>query len=74
MEKAEEDLIARYIDRDKELKKFVEDHRKLEAILEDFNKRLHLAPEEEMKKKEIQKTKLRGKDKIFEILSKYREA
>jgi uncharacterized protein YdcH (DUF465 family) len=74
MEKAEEDLIARYIDQDEDLKKFVEDHRKLEAILEDFNKRLHLTPEEEMEKKEIQKTKLRGKDKIFKILSKYREA
>lgn len=74
MEKAEEDLIARYIDQDEDLKKFVEDHRKLEAILEDFNKRLHLTSEEEMEKKEIQKTKLRGKDKIFKILSKYREA
>ncbi|MDO9529459.1 MAG: hypothetical protein Q7J27_09895 [Syntrophales bacterium] len=74
MEKVEEDLIARYIDQDEELKKFVEDHGKLEAILEDFNRRLHLTPEEEMEKKEIQKTKLRGKDKIFKILSQYREA
>jgi len=73
MERAEEDLIVRYVDQDEELRKCVEDHKKLEAVLEDFNKRIYLAPEEEIEKKKIQKIKLAGKDKIYKILSKYRE-
>lgn len=73
MEKSDEVLIARYIDQDEELKRFVEDHRKFEKILEDFNKRVYLTPEEEFEKKKVQKLKLLGKDRIHRILSKYQE-
>jgi uncharacterized protein YdcH (DUF465 family) len=73
MEKNDETLIARYIERDEELKRFVEDHRKYEKMLEDFNKRVYLTTEEEVEKKKIQKLKLHGKDRIHQILTKYRE-
>ena len=73
MEKAEEDLIASHIGQDEELRKCVEDHKRLETVLEDYNKRIYLTPEEEIEKKKIQKIKLAGKDKIYKILSKYRE-
>jgi hypothetical protein len=73
MERVEENLIAKYVDQDEELRKCVEDHKKLEAVLEDFNKRIYLTPEEEIEKKKIQKIKLVGKDRIYKILSKYRE-
>jgi len=72
MEKNDEALIARYVDQDDELRKYVEDHRRFERTLEDFNKRVYLTPEEEVEKKKIQKLKLYGKDKIHRILSKYR--
>lgn len=72
MEKSDEFLIAQYINNDLELKKHVEEHASYERILEDFNKRVYLTPEEEMEKKTIQKKKLLGKDKIHEILAKYR--
>jgi len=73
MERVEKNLIAKYVDQDEELRKCVEDHKKLEAVLEDFNKRIYLTPEEEIEKKKIQKIKLVGKDRIYKILSKYRE-
>ena len=73
MERAEEDLIAKHISRDEELRKCVECHKGLENDLEDFNRRIHLTPKEEMEKKEVQKRKLVGKDKILKILSRYRE-
>ena len=73
MEKSDEDLIARYVDQDDELKKHVENHKRFENVLEDFNRRVYLTPEEEMEKKKIQKTKLHGKDRIHRILLKYRE-
>ncbi len=73
MEKEDELLISKYIKNDDELRKYVEDHRRLESELERFNKRVYLTPEEEMEKKKLQKRKLLGKDRIHEILSKYRQ-
>jgi len=73
MEKEDELLISKYIKNDDELRKYVEDHKRLEKELEQFNKRVYLTPEEEMEKKKLQKRKLLGKDRIHEILSKYRQ-
>jgi uncharacterized protein YdcH (DUF465 family) len=72
MEEVDELLIKKYIHQDDELRKYVEDHEKLEADLENFNKRIYLTAEEEIEKKNLQKRKLRGKEQIFRILAKYR--
>ncbi|MCX5842929.1 MAG: DUF465 domain-containing protein [Deltaproteobacteria bacterium] len=72
MEEADELLIKKYIQKDEELRKYVEDHEKLEADLEGFNKRIYLTAEEEVEKKNLQKRKLRGKEQIFRILARYR--
>jgi uncharacterized protein YdcH (DUF465 family) len=72
MEETEENLIQKYIHQDAELKKYVENHKKLEADLANFNKRIYLTPEEEIQKKDLQKKKLIGKEKIYKILDKYR--
>jgi len=73
MERTDEVLIERYIQQDGELKQHVEDHRKLEIALEDFNKRIYLTPQEEIEKKKLQKLKLASKDRIYAILAKYRK-
>lgn len=73
MEKEDELLISKYIKSDDELRKYVEDHKRLESELELFNRRVYLTPEEEMEKKKLQKRKLLGKDRIHEILSRYRQ-
>jgi hypothetical protein len=72
MEKRDIELIEKFSVVDEELKKEVEEHRKFEEMLNDFNKRAYLTPEEEVEKKRIKKLKLRGRDKIEEILAKYR--
>jgi hypothetical protein len=72
MEEADEILIGKYLDRDEELKRYVEAHRQLEADLERYNSRIYLTPEEEVEKKTLQKKKLLGKEKIYRILAKYR--
>ena len=72
MEKWDEDLIARLLPRDEELRKYVEEHRRYEDKLEQFNQRAYLTTAEEMEKKRIQKLKLAGRDKIETILAKYR--
>lgn len=73
MEEAVEVLIKKYIDRDEELRKYVKDHEKIEADLEQYNKRIYLTAEEEVERKNLQKRKLQGKEQIYKILAKYRE-
>ena len=73
MEKAEELLIQKYIQQDIELKKIVEDHKKLEGDIENFNRRIYLTSEEEIERKNLQKKKLHKKEQIFKILAKYRK-
>jgi uncharacterized protein len=72
MEETDLQLIRKLIPKDKELKKLWDEHQGYEEKLEQLNKRRYLSTEEEMRRKEIQKLKLHGKDKIEEILRKYR--
>jgi len=72
MEAKDEKLIKELVVKDMELKKYVDEHDTFEKQLEGFNKKKYLTPEEEIERKRIQKLKLSGRDKIEEILSKYR--
>ncbi len=72
MEKFEEILIEKHIAEDKELRKYVDEHRQFEADLENLNRLNHLTPEEEIVRKVLQKKKLLGMEKIFTILERYR--
>jgi len=59
--------------KNRELKKLWDEHQDYEEKLEQLNKKRYLSTEEEMRRKEIQKLKLRGKDRIEEILRSYRD-
>ena len=72
MEKREEEFIVSLLDKDPELKKYYEEHQELERKLEGYQNKSHLTPLEEVEKKRLQKLKLIGKDKIMEILGRYR--
>jgi uncharacterized protein YdcH (DUF465 family) len=73
MEEMELQLIRRLIPKNEELKKLWDEHQGYEEKLEQLNKRRYLSTEEEIRRKEIQKLKLKGKDRIEEILRSYRE-
>ncbi|MBW1917198.1 MAG: DUF465 domain-containing protein [Deltaproteobacteria bacterium] len=72
MEKKDEELIARWIDQDPELKHLMGEHQEFERQLEDLNRRFYLTPEESIARKRIQKLKLAGRDRIEQLLAKYR--
>ncbi len=74
MEEREERMIASVLDKDPELRKYYEEHLEYEKQLVALHDRGHLSPEEEMEKKRIQKLKLVGKDRIMQILGKYKSA
>jgi uncharacterized protein YdcH (DUF465 family) len=72
MEKNDLDLIAQWEDRDPELKRYLAEHREFERVLDELNKRPYLTAQETMERKRLQKLKLAGRDKIEQILAKYR--
>ncbi|GBD25003.1 hypothetical protein HRbin30_00317 [bacterium HR30] len=74
MERKDEELIQQLIGQDEELRRYYEEHLELERQLAELNRRLYLTPQQELEKKRLQKLKLAGKDKIMEILARYRQA
>jgi uncharacterized protein len=74
MEETDLQLIRKIIPKDQELKRLWDEHLEYEEKLDQLNKRRYLSTEEEIRRKEIQKRKLQGKDKIEEILRKYRDS
>ena len=71
MEHREEELIAKLVNENEELKTLVEQHREYEKQLDEFNRRPYLTTEEAMEKKRLQKIKLAGKDRIAAILAEF---
>jgi uncharacterized protein YdcH (DUF465 family) len=72
MDLRDEQAIVSLLDRDPELKKFYDEHQELEKKLSVYQHKHHLSPEEEIEMKRIQKLKLVGKDRMMEIIGKYR--
>jgi len=73
MEDRDIQLINKLAPENAELKKLWEEHLDYKTTLEDFNKKKYLSAEDELRRKEIQKLKLAGKDRIEEILQHYRQ-
>jgi uncharacterized protein YdcH (DUF465 family) len=73
MEKPDLELIDQLMDRDPELKKYVEEHRDFEKQLEEFNRRPYLTTAETIERKRLQKLKLAGRDRIEQILAQHRQ-
>ena len=73
MEERDMALIKTWIEQDSELKQRVDEHEEYERRLEEFNRRPYLTAEETLKRKRLQKLKLAGRDKIEQILAKYRQ-
>jgi uncharacterized protein len=72
MEQREEELIRQHLNHDQELKDLYEEHLQYKRRLESFREKAYLTAEEEMEKKRIQKIKLAQKDRLMEILARYR--
>jgi len=74
MELKEEAQIRSLLDTDPELRRYYEEHVELKQRLEELRQKPYLTEEEEVEQKRIQKQKLAGKDRMMEILARYRQA
>ena len=73
MESTDLEMIKRHIKEDKTLETLYNEHLDYEKRLEKYNNKSYLTPSEELERKNIQKLKLLGRDKIEAILRKYRK-
>ena len=72
MENHDLELIQSHLKEDKDLSVLFKEHLSFEKQLAKLDHKLFLTPEEEVLRKELQKKKLKGKDKMEIILKKYR--
>ncbi len=69
----EKELVKEYAEKYPEIKDLYEKHQSLERELEGLAKRPYLTPEEEIREKQIKLEKLYVKEKIYELISKYKK-
>lgn len=68
----EEEIIEILKKDNEEFRKLYEEHRYLDSLLDEINKKLYLSAEEEIEKKRMQKEKLYKKDKMAEMIRQYK--
>ena len=75
MEKRDEELVNRLLAEpgNEELRRLITEHRDFENQLEEFNRRVYLTEQEQLARKNLQKKKLAGRDRIEKILAAHRE-
>jgi len=68
MDKPADTIVKVLLEESEEFRREREAHQRYEKILEGLNRRPHLAPDEEMERKKIQKLKLAGKDRMERMI------
>jgi uncharacterized protein YdcH (DUF465 family) len=68
----EEALVARLRTESSEFQKWEAEHYELESTLKSIDSHVYLSPEEEVERKRIQKLKLATKDKMMEMVRRYK--
>jgi uncharacterized protein YdcH (DUF465 family) len=72
MEETEAQLFARLREEDPEFRRLAEKHRDFDVKISEFDRIYYLTSEQERKRKELQKLKLRIKDEMHVIMRQYR--
>ena len=71
--KTDENILTEHLKQtDPEFRRLMEEHLRYEQQLEGFNNLRYLTSEQEIEKKHVQKLKLRGKDRMAEILKEHK--
>jgi uncharacterized protein YdcH (DUF465 family) len=69
-----DERIAKILAKDSDdFRRELEAHQRYEKILEQFNRRPHLTPDEEIERRKVQKLKLVGKERMIRMIDAYRK-
>lgn len=72
MEVNEEALRARIRTENPEFQRWEEEHHHLESTLASIDTHVYLTPEEEVERKRVQKLKLAAKDRMMDMIRRYK--
>ena len=72
MEETEAQLFARLREENSDFRRLAEKHREFDVKISEFDRIYYLTSEQERKRKELQKLKLRVKDEMYVIMRQYR--
>jgi uncharacterized protein YdcH (DUF465 family) len=67
----DEEVIQKMIEKSEEFRKLFEEHIKYEQDLEAISSLKFYPPEVEARIKEIKKVKLKGKDRMYQLIAEY---
>ncbi|MCX7991682.1 MAG: DUF465 domain-containing protein [Proteobacteria bacterium] len=67
----DEALVKKLLEENEEFKKLYNEHLELEEKIAEIDKKHFLTADEEAERKRLQKIKLAGKDRMFEIIKAY---
>jgi len=70
----EQEIVEFLKKENEEFRRLSEEHRNLDEFLVEIDSRRYLTPEEEIERKNIQKQKLLRKDRMAELIRKYKES
>ena len=65
-------IVEELINSNEEFKKLWEEHGKLNRVVDEMSSRVYLGPEEDVELKRLKLLKLRGKEKLVEIIDNYK--
>ncbi len=69
----EQEIIERLRVENETFRKLIEEHRSLENVLEEIDKKRYLTAEEQIERKKVQKQKLLKKDKMAELIRDFKK-
>lgn len=72
MEVSEEALRLKLRMESPEFKQLEQEHRKLDSELMSFETHVYLSPEEELERRRLQKLKLAAKDRMMEMIRRFK--
>ncbi len=65
-------IVEELLNINEEFKKLWEEHEKLNRVVDEMSSRVYLSPEEEVELKRLKLSKLRGKERLVEIIDNYK--
>ncbi len=74
MNETEAQLFARLKEEDPEFRRLAEKHREFDRKIMEFDRIYYLTTDQERKRKELQKTKLKIKDEMYAIMRRHIQA
>ncbi|HKN18719.1 MAG TPA: DUF465 domain-containing protein, partial [Dissulfurispiraceae bacterium] len=69
---SDEEIIETLKKENEEFRRVYQEHRELDSMLSEFNKKHYFTPEEEIEMHRMKKEKLSKKDKIAELIKNYK--